>query len=81
MLAVDWEEVRERTWFDGRATCERLNPLLNDARQPASFAEWYPDWLAREEPLTTAEERRAARRSWHAKTEKMDKPIWFRWFD
>ncbi|MGQ5640813.1 MULTISPECIES: SMI1/KNR4 family protein [unclassified Streptomyces] len=70
--------MRGTMWFDGRATCDRLNPLLNDARQPASFAEWYLDWLAHEEPLTTPEQRRAAHRSWQAGT---DTPIWLRWFD
>ncbi|MEU1513945.1 hypothetical protein ABZ490_17590 [Streptomyces sp. NPDC005811] len=50
----------------------------NDARQPASFAEWYLDRLAHEEPLTTPEQRRAAHRSRHA---GVDTPIWLRWFD
>ncbi len=91
--------MRGTMWFDGRATCDRLSPLLNgrptgtrpsrwgvrrwrrartDARQPASFAEWYLDWLAHEEPLATPEQHRAAYRSWHEGT---DAPIWFRWFD
>ncbi len=70
--------MRGTMWFDGRATCDRLNPLLNDARRPASFAEWYLDWLAHEEPLGTPEQRRAAFQNWHAGT---DTPIWLRWFD
>lgn len=65
-------------WFDGRATCDRLNPLLNDGGQPATFAEWYLDWLNREEPLTTSELRREASARWHAGT---DVPIWLRRFD
>lgn len=70
--------MRGAMWFDGRATCDRLNPLLNDAREPASFAEWYLDWLTHEEPLTTPEQRRAAHRNWQ---EGKDTPIWWRWFD
>ncbi|MEU5485349.1 SMI1/KNR4 family protein [Streptomyces mirabilis] len=69
--------MRGAMWFDGRATCDRLNPLLNDDGQPASFGEWYLDWLTREEPLTTPELRRAANDRWHAGT---DVPIWLRWF-
>ena len=37
--------MRGAVWFDGRASCDRLNPLLNDDGQPATFAEWYLDWL------------------------------------
>ncbi|WP_330290418.1 SMI1/KNR4 family protein [Streptomyces sp. NBC_00576] len=70
--------MRGAMWFDGRATCDRLNPLLNDDGQPATFGEWYLDWLTREEPLTTPELRRAASDRWHAGT---DVPICLRWFD
>ncbi|WP_051055491.1 MULTISPECIES: hypothetical protein [Kitasatospora] len=63
--------MRGTMWFDGRATCDRLNPLLNDDRRPATFAEWYLDWLAHEESMTTPEQRRA----------DAGRPIWFRWFD
>ncbi|MFJ9895488.1 hypothetical protein ACIQPR_19470 [Streptomyces sp. NPDC091280] len=70
--------MRGTMWFDGRATCDRLNPLLNDDGQPAGFGEWYLDWLTREEALTTPELRRAASDRWHAGT---DVPIWLRWFD
>jgi len=70
--------MRGTMWFDGRATCDRLNPLLNDDRQAATFAEWYLDWLAHEELLTTPEQRRTAFQSWHA---GVGRPIWFRWFD
>ncbi|MFD4878193.1 SMI1/KNR4 family protein [Streptomyces sp. NPDC058420] len=70
--------MRGTMWFDGRATCDRLNPLLNDAGQPATFAEWYLDWLTHEEPLTTPELRRAAHERWHA---GRDVPICLRWFD
>ncbi|MEU8625611.1 SMI1/KNR4 family protein [Streptomyces sp. NPDC048669] len=69
--------MRGAMWFDGRATCDRLNPLLNDDGQPATFSEWYLDWLTREESLTTRELRRAASDRWHAGT---DVPIWLRWF-
>ena len=69
--------MRGAMWFDGRATCDRLNPLLNDDGQPATFGEWYLDWLTREEALTTPELRRAASERWHAGT---DVPIWLRWF-
>jgi Type IV secretory pathway, VirB4 components len=65
-------------WFDGRATCDCLNPLLNDDRQAATFAEWYLDWLGHEESLTTPEQRRTASESWHA---GVARPIWFRWFN
>jgi hypothetical protein len=65
-------------WFDGRATCDRLNPLLNDDRQAATFAEWYLDWLAHEESLTTPEQRDVAHQRWSAGT---GTPIWLRWFD
>ncbi|MCG7527376.1 hypothetical protein MHW47_23435 [Streptomyces sp. OfavH-34-F] len=70
--------MRGTMWFDGRATCDRLNPLLNDDGQPATFGEWYLDWLTREETLTTPELRRAANDRWSAGT---DAPIWRRWFD
>jgi len=70
--------MRGAVWFDGRASCDRLNPLLNDDGQPATFAEWYLDWLTHEEPLTTPELRGAARQRWQKGT---DRPIWFRWFD
>jgi hypothetical protein len=70
--------MRGSMWFDGRATCDRLNPLLNDDRQAATFAEWYLDWLTHEEPLTTPEERHAAHQRWSAGT---GRPIWLRWFD
>lgn len=70
--------MRGAMWFDGRATCDRLNPLLNDDGQPATFGEWYLDWLTREESLTTPELRRAANDRRHAGT---DVPIWLRWFD
>ncbi len=70
--------MRGAMWFDGRATCDRLNPLLNDDGHPATFAEWYLDWLTREEQLTTPELRRAVNDRWHAGT---DVPIWLRWFD
>ncbi|MDQ0989083.1 hypothetical protein [Streptomyces sp. V3I7] len=69
--------MRGTMWFDGRATCDRLNPLLNDDRQAATFAEWYLDWLAHEESLTTPEQRRAAYQSWDEGTSA---PIWYRWF-
>jgi hypothetical protein len=69
--------MRGAMWFDGRATCDRLNPLLNDDGQPATFAEWYLDWLTHEEALTTPELRRAANDRWRAGT---DVPIWLRWF-
>ncbi|MYT24409.1 hypothetical protein GTW69_29685 [Streptomyces sp. SID7760] len=70
--------MRGTMWFDGRATCDRLNPLLNDDRQAATFAEWYLDWLAHEESLTTTEQRRAAYQRWDSGE---GTPIWFRWFD
>lgn len=70
--------MRGTMWFDGRATCDRLNPLLNDDRQAATFAEWYLDWLAHEEPLTTPEQRRTTYQNWRAGT---GKPICYRWFD
>ncbi|MER6421071.1 SMI1/KNR4 family protein [Streptomyces sp. NPDC001137] len=70
--------MRGTVWFDGRATCDRLNPLLNDDHRAATFAEWYLDWLAHEESLTTPEQRRAAHESWHA---GVGTPIWYRWFD
>ncbi|MFD8913164.1 SMI1/KNR4 family protein [Streptomyces sp. NPDC059575] len=69
--------MRGTMWFDGRATCDRLNPLLNDDRRAATFTEWYLDWLAHEESLTTPEQRRAAYESWHAGA---GAPIWYRWF-
>lgn len=69
--------MRGTMWFDGRVTCDRLNPLLNDDRQAATFAEWYLDWLAHEESLTTPEQRRAAYQSWDKGTST---PIWYRWF-
>ncbi|MFJ7146861.1 SMI1/KNR4 family protein [Streptomyces sp. NPDC100445] len=70
--------MRGTMWFDGRATCDRLNPLLTDDRRAATFAEWYLDWLAHEESLTTSDQRRAARQSWDA---GVGTPIWYRWFD
>ncbi|QKW22774.1 hypothetical protein HUT16_30080 [Kitasatospora sp. NA04385] len=70
--------MRGTMWFDGRATCDRLNPLLNDDRQAATFAEWYLDWLAHEESLTTPEQHHAAYRRWNA---GVGTPIWLRWFD
>ncbi len=70
--------MRGTMWFDGRATCDRLNPLLNDAGKPATFGEWYLDWLKHEEPLVTTERRQAAYRLWRA---GIDTPIWFRWFE
>ncbi|MFJ7246237.1 SMI1/KNR4 family protein [Kitasatospora sp. NPDC098652] len=69
---------RGTMWFDGRPTCDRLNPLLTDDGRPATFAEWYLDWLAREEPLITPEQREADRRHHH---HGKDTPIWLRWFD
>lgn len=71
--------MRGTMWFDGRASSERLNALLNDDRRAATFAEWYLDWLAHEESWTTSAQRQAAFRSWDAGTAKP--PIWFRWFD
>jgi hypothetical protein len=70
--------MRGTMWFDGRAATERLNPLLDDDGQAATFAEWYQDWLTHEESLRTSEQRRAAFRRWEA---GVDKPIWYRWFD
>lgn len=70
--------MRGTMWFDGRATCDRLNPLLSDSGEPATFVEWYVDWLRHEEPLTTSEERRAAHERWRR---GVDNPIWHRWFD
>lgn len=70
--------LRGTMWFDGRATCDRINPLLNDDRRPATFAEWYLDWLVHEESLTTPDQRRAAYQSWGA---GVDTPVWYRWFD
>lgn len=70
--------MRGSMWFDGRATCDRLNPLLDDDGQPATFGEWYLDWLTREEALTAPKRRRAARERLQAGT---DVPIWLRWFD
>lgn len=69
--------MRGTMWFDGRATSDRLNPLLNDSKQPSTFAEWYLDWLTWEESLTTPEQREAASERWHR---GVDLPIWFRWF-
>ncbi|MEU9400966.1 SMI1/KNR4 family protein [Streptomyces sp. NPDC048242] len=69
--------MRGTMWFDGRATSDRLNPLLNDDRRPATFAEWYLDWLTHEESLTTPEQRRAAYANRHA---GVGTPIWYRWF-
>ncbi len=60
------------------STCERLNPLLNDDGQAATFAEWYLDWLTHEEPLTTPKRRQAALRRWDAGVET---PICLRWFN
>ncbi|MFJ1895870.1 hypothetical protein [Streptomyces sp. NPDC088115] len=45
--------MRGVVWFDARATCDRLDPLLNNDGQPAAFGEWYLDRLTREESLTT----------------------------
>ncbi|MFD7453124.1 SMI1/KNR4 family protein [Kitasatospora sp. NPDC059827] len=69
---------RGTMWFDGRPTCDRLNPLLTDEGRPASFAEWYLDWLVREEPLITPEQREAER---GRRTVGKETPIWLRWFD
>ncbi|MFF3109911.1 SMI1/KNR4 family protein [Kitasatospora sp. NPDC057904] len=69
---------RGTMWFDGRATCDRLNPLLTDEGRPATFGEWYLDYLEHEEPYATDEERSAAHSRWHRGE---DTPIWFRWFD
>ncbi|MBD0696067.1 SMI1/KNR4 family protein [Streptomyces sp. CBMA123] len=55
-------------WFDGRPTCDRLNPLLTDEGRPAGFADWYLDWLNHESG--------SKRRS-----EGKGTPIWLRWFD
>lgn len=70
--------MRGTMWFDGRATCDRLNPLLNDDRQAATFAEWYLDWLAHEETPTTPEQCRTTHQNRHA---GVGTPIWYRWFD
>ncbi|MFD7584558.1 SMI1/KNR4 family protein [Kitasatospora sp. NPDC059811] len=69
---------RGSMWFDGRPTCDRLNPLLTDAGRPAGFGEWYIDWLEHEEGLTTPELEEAARNQWHR---GVGTPIWLRWFD
>ncbi|MGA5823315.1 SMI1/KNR4 family protein [Kitasatospora sp. NPDC094028] len=69
---------RGSMWFDGRPTCDRLNPLLTDAGRPASFGEWYLDWLEHEEALTTPELEKAAGDRWHR---GLDTPVWLRWFD
>ncbi|MEW2133957.1 SMI1/KNR4 family protein [Streptomyces sp. NPDC005435] len=69
--------MRGTMWFDGRATCDRLNPLLTDAHRAATFTDWYLDWLTHEEPLTTPARRRAAYENWRA---GVDTPIWYRWF-
>ncbi|MFJ4858381.1 hypothetical protein [Streptomyces sp. NPDC088730] len=69
--------MRGVVWFDARATCDRLDPLLNDDGQPAAFGEWYLDRLTREESLTTRELRRAASERWQAGT---DVPIRLRRF-
>ncbi|WP_431968921.1 SMI1/KNR4 family protein [Actinacidiphila sp. bgisy160] len=59
---------RGTMWFDGRATSDRVHPLPNDAGRPATFAEWYVDWLEHEEQPRPAE------------AEEEDRPIWYRWF-
>ncbi|MFF7452972.1 SMI1/KNR4 family protein [Kitasatospora sp. NPDC008115] len=69
--------MRGAMWFDGRAVTESLNPLLNDDGQAATFAEWYLDWLAHAEVITTREQYLAAHTNWDAGARK---PIWFRWF-
>ncbi|MFI9783874.1 SMI1/KNR4 family protein [Kitasatospora sp. NPDC051984] len=69
---------RGTVWFDGRATCDRLNPLLNDADKPAGFAEWFVDWLDHVAPLAGYDEYRAANSRWHR---GQDTPIARRWFD
>lgn len=69
--------MRGTMWFDGRATCDRVSPLPNDDRQPATFAEWYVDWLTYEELLSTPEQRRAEA-AVHRKI--YERPIWQRWF-
>ncbi|WP_327682557.1 hypothetical protein [Kitasatospora sp. NBC_00458] len=70
--------MRGAVWFDGRSATERLNPLLNDDGEAATFAEWYLDRLAHEEVLATPEQRAAAHANRDAGARK---PIWFRWFD
>ncbi|MEU9044948.1 MULTISPECIES: SMI1/KNR4 family protein [unclassified Kitasatospora] len=59
---------RGTMWFDGRGTCDRLNPLLTDDDRPATFTEWYLDDLAHAERPDSPEKR--------AHT-----PISGRWFD
>ncbi|MEV7774338.1 SMI1/KNR4 family protein [Kitasatospora sp. NPDC086791] len=59
---------RGTMWFDGRGTCDRLNPLLTDDHRPATFAEWLVDDLAHAERPDSPEKR--------AHT-----PISGRWFD
>ncbi|MFJ5923919.1 SMI1/KNR4 family protein [Kitasatospora sp. NPDC092948] len=69
---------RGTVWFDGRATCDRLNPLLNDADRPAGFAEWFVDWLDHVAPLAGPDDYAEAdsrRQRGH------DTPIAARWFD
>ncbi|MFJ4189009.1 SMI1/KNR4 family protein [Kitasatospora sp. NPDC089509] len=69
---------RGEMWFDGRPTCDRLNPLLTDEGRPAGFTDWYLDWLRHEERLITPEQQEADRRRRRVGKET---PIWLRWFD
>jgi hypothetical protein len=34
-----------RLWYDGRADCKGLAPLLLSNGTPATFSPWYTDWL------------------------------------
>ncbi|MFG2692417.1 SMI1/KNR4 family protein [Kitasatospora sp. NPDC048407] len=57
-LLVVTGPMRGRMWWDGRAACDRLSPLLNDDHEAATFEEWYLDWLAHEESRTTSDSSR-----------------------
>ncbi|MFF8769762.1 hypothetical protein [Kitasatospora sp. NPDC015120] len=67
--------MRGAMWFDERSTTECLSPLLNADGGAVTFAEWYLDWLAREEALTR-EQYAATRANWDASARR---PTWFRW--
>ena len=47
---------RGHVWFDRRADYEGVEPILNDRGEPATFLEWYEEWLrtALEEPSPRA---------------------------